>query len=139
MQLIHKDRSQEDKTKTCSRCGRTMHQMYQLELCPICMEMELFNQVKEYIRENDVHEQDVAEHFNIPLKKVREWIRDGRIQYKGDTVNKITGVNCKICGKPISFGNTCPECHSLEALKVVASLHHTENAAMHFLGNKEQK
>lgn len=141
MELIHDRKRFKDEVKTCKRCGRDLHPTYPHELCPICMEMDLFNQVKEYIRSNeDVREQDVAEKFNIPIRKVRSWIREGRIQYKGEAANKIGGVVCQICGKPISFGNLCPMCHSLKQLQVVRQYKKPSETAgeMHFIG-KEKK
>jgi hypothetical protein len=97
--------------------------------------MNLFNEVKEFIRSrNDVNENDVAEKFDIPVSKVRDWIKEGRIQYKGTSVNTISSVKCRICGKPIAFGVTCPECHSLENLKVVANMKKADDAAMRFVG-----
>lgn len=134
MHLVHQDRSQETEVKVCKQCSRQLHEAYPHDLCPMCMEYNLFNEVKDYIRNNDVHEQDVAEHFNIPLSKVRGWIREGRIQYKGESKDKISGVYCRVCGKPIAFGVTCPECHSLENLQIVANQQKVDNAAMRFLG-----
>ena len=138
MELIH-DRKKFNETKTCGKCGRELHESYPHELCPTCMEIELFSEVKEYIRNNDVHEQDVAEHFNIPIRKVRGWIREGRIQYKGDTTEKISGIYCRMCGKPIAFGNLCPQCHSLQQLQVVSSYKKPSDTAgeMHFLGKEK--
>lgn len=136
MQLIHKDRKEPD-IKYCAKCGKEMHSLYPDEYCPICKEYLLFQEVKDYIRSgNDIHEQDVAEHFNIPIRKVREWIKEGRIQYKGETAGKFSSVHCSICGKPITFGTVCPECHSLQKLQVVATNQTTENAEMHFLNKK---
>ena len=56
--------------------------------------MNLFAEVKDYIRENDVKEIDVAEHFGIPVSKVRRWIKEGRIQYKEG--ENITPIHCQI-------------------------------------------
>lgn len=139
MNLVLKENSANFGKKQCIRCGRNMHQMYPEDLCPACMEIELFHQVKEYIRENDVNEQDVAEHFDISVKKVRDWIREGRIQYKGESADKISSVTCKICGKPISFGVTCPECHSLAQLQVVAQMNQAQDEKMHFIGKNTMK
>ena len=135
MQLIHKDRSLE-RGKSCKQCGRDLNELYPHEYCPICAEINLFNEVKEYIRENDVNEQNVAEHFNLPVSKVRGWIREGKIQYKGG--NKISSVFCNVCGKPISFGRTCPECHSFQNLHIVAKMRKEEQAEMHYF-NKSSK
>lgn len=131
-------RSNSSRGKYCARCGREMNALYREKLCPACMEIELFSKVKEYIRENDVREQDVAEYFNISVKQVREWIREGRIQYKDESINGISSVNCKICGKPIAFGVTCAECHPFHQLQVVAKMQKSEAAKMHFLGKENE-
>lgn len=138
MTLMHKDHSEESDVKTCPECGTVLHELYQHKLCPLCMERNLFSEVKEYIRNNDVREQDVAEHFNISISKVRGWIREGRIQYKGDSKDTISGVNCRFCGKPIAFGTTCAECHHLQDLQIVANLKKTDRNKMHFIGQEPQ-
>ena len=94
------------------------------------------SEVKEYIRNNEVNEQDVASHFEIPIAKVRSWIKEGRIQYKNDPKENITSLYCRVCGKKIAFGVVCPECHSLENLKGVAAnqVKKGELGAMRFLG-----
>ncbi len=135
MRYVRKEKTENDE-KTCPQCGMKLHPTYKDELCPICLERNLFYQVKDYIRENDVNEQDVAEHFNISTQKVRGWIREGRIQYKGDDKNTISGVKCRICGKPISYGVTCSSCHKLQQLQVVAKLRKADPAEMHYLGKE---
>lgn len=132
MQLVRRDEP-EETVKSCPQCGTKLNNMYPHEFCPNCMEINLFNEVKDFIRENEVREQDVAEHFNIPIRKVRSWIREGRIQYKGEGKDAISGVHCRYCGKPISFGIACSECHSLQNLQVVAAQRGEDNAAMRFL------
>ena len=74
-------------------------------------EMELFDAVRNYIRENDVNEFGVAAHFDIPISRVKAWIREGRIEYKdlGDGV-LAEDKRCALCGKPIDFGNICAKC-----------------------------
>ena len=139
MELIH-NRKQDTKGKSCPNCGRDLHPSYPNELCPMCMEMELFSKVKEYIRENnDVHEQDVADEFNIPVRKVKEWIREGRIQYKGEPAKQISSIACRRCGKPISFGSLCSTCHSLEQLQVISQFKRPSdaNGEMHFIGKEK--
>lgn len=137
MQKLHEDRSEETNVKVCKQCNTRLSELYPHDLCPLCMERNLFNEVRTYIRENDVRENDVAEHFNIPVSKVRGWIREGRIQYKGDTNKTIAGICCRICGKPISFGNLCSECHSLQNLQVVANMKKSDDDAMRFLGKSK--
>ncbi len=125
--------------KTCTQCGKYLDERYPASICPVCEEMNLFSAVKEYIRENDVRETDVAEKFGIPVSKVRGWIRDGRIQYKGIGANKISGVNCQICGKVIDFGTLCPECHRVQGLQVVAKRYQEEKSMMRFLGKGSEE
>lgn len=68
--------------------------------------------VKDYIRSNVVNEYMVADHFQISIKKVRNWIKEGRIEYvEKDT--QIVGTKCQRCGKPVSFGTLCPDCMRL--------------------------
>lgn len=134
MHLVHKDREEMSTVKICPQCGTQLHEAYPDELCPLCIERNLFSEVKEYIRSNDVNEQDVAEHFNIPVAKVRGWIKEGRIQYKGESKDSISGVNCRFCGKPIAFGTTCADCRRLEDLQIIASMKKNEKGHMRFVG-----
>ena len=69
--------------KLCSNCGKPIARSQKETLCPDCLDNILYPQVKDYILHNNVTEIEVAEHFNIPLQKVRRWISDGRIEYKG--------------------------------------------------------
>jgi len=131
--VVNKGHS-ESSVKVCSQCSRRLHELYPYDICPVCKENNLFNEVKDYIRKNDVREQEVADHFQISVHKVRNWIKEGRIQYKGDPVNSVSSLYCKICGKPISFGILCPECHSPENIKVVVAQEQIEDASMRFLG-----
>ncbi len=104
--------SQRDNVKVCNNCGRRLIRESVNGLCPMCAEQELFCEVRDYIRANDVKDYDVAEKFGIPLAKVKEWIKQGRIQYKDDPTIKsvIMGNYCQICGTPTSFGTICSKC-----------------------------
>ena len=125
------------KGKSCPQCGRYLNDLYVEELCPMCQEINLFSRVRDYIRENEVNEYDVAEHFNIPLKKVRDWIREGRIQYKKQEEKSISAVHCRICGKPIDFGMLCSDCHRVNGVKAAAlKKQSAEQSAMRFLNKK---
>lgn len=95
--------------KYCELCRKPLSLDYEDTLCPLCLEHQLFQKVKEFIRENDVNEYDVAEEFNIPLHQVKHWIREGRIEYKDKRLNNIT-LHCVTCGAPINFGTHCSKC-----------------------------
>lgn len=121
----------------CQQCGRTLNPEYPDNICPICKEINLFNEVKEYIRDNDVNEIDIAEHFDIPNRKIREWIRDGRIQYKSAS-NAITALHCQICGKPLEFGTLCSACQHMQGLAVMAKQYEVEDGKMRFVGREDK-
>ena len=107
---LHKEEG--PKPRICINCGRRLLRDIEGNLCPRWAEQELFCEVRDYIRANDVKDYEVAEHFNLPLSKVKEWIKQGRIQYKDDPSMKqiIMGNYCQVCGKPTSFGTICSQC-----------------------------
>ncbi|SEL37682.1 MULTISPECIES: hypothetical protein [unclassified Butyrivibrio] len=98
--------------RVCKNCGRKLLHGVEGDLCPLCAEQELFCDVRDYIRANDVRDYEVAQHFNIPLSKVKNWIKQGRIQYKDDPSMKqvLMGNYCQVCGSPTNFGTICPKC-----------------------------
>ena len=99
------------KYKQCEFCGRPLPKNYEGELCPRCKDNQLFNEVKHFIRSNNVNEHEVAAHFGIPLKQVKEWIRDGRIEYRTkNAASNVSALHCQQCGAPITFGTLCPKC-----------------------------
>jgi len=97
-------------TKLCRSCDKPLPENYEEDICPRCKEIELFAQVRDYIRSNDVTERDVAAHFNLPLQKVKDWIKDGRIEYKDTGSGAIYESFCEICGTGIHMGNLCASC-----------------------------
>lgn len=97
--------------KECEFCKRPLPVRYEPTLCPECLDAQLFRDVKDFIRENTVNEYEVAEHFHIPLKQVKTWIRDGRIEYRADSATgRLVKMHCQKCGAPVSFGTLCPKC-----------------------------
>lgn len=121
-----------DNYKYCEFCKRPLPLDYADSLCPACKETKLFHQVKEYIRANDVTEYDVALHFHLPLHQVKQWIREGRIEYKEDHLNMIT-THCIKCGAPISFGQLCPKCLKQQNLSVHSSRTKEDDSRMRYL------
>lgn len=121
--------------KQCALCKCPLPLDYQEEYCPSCVDVKLFQEVKDYIRENDVNEYDVAQHFEIPLKQVKAWIREGRIEYKEKSEASIAGLHCQHCGAPVSFGTLCPKCLKLLNGRRGYEAKHTHNVddKMHYL------
>lgn len=101
-----------ENAKQCIICHKLISADYNGDVCPSCEEEILFSKVKDYIRENRVNEYMVAEHFNLPMKKVRSWIKEGRIEYV-EKNKQIVGTRCERCGKAVTFGSICPDCMRL--------------------------
>jgi hypothetical protein len=100
--------------KYCTFCGKPIPRSADFVCCPDCQELILFSSVRDYIRANDVNEFQVAEHFDIPLRLVRHWIKEGRIEYKTATDGKyINSIRCSRCGAPATFGSLCAACLKL--------------------------
>ncbi len=97
----------------CSGCKKLLPKEYEFEKCPFCIENDLFKEVREYIRANDVTEYDVAEAFEIPVSRVKEWISQGRIQYKQDKDKNYIGHHCARCGGLIPQGEFCISCRNI--------------------------
>lgn len=81
--MEHKESISYDK-KNCLRCGKLLPKSTEEEYCPSCKEAMLFDEVRDFIRENNVTEREVAEYFHLPKEKVKAWIRDGRVEYRNN-------------------------------------------------------
>lgn len=103
--------------KECIQCKRFMSVRYIPNICPICEEINLFREVRDYIRENEVNAFQVADKFNLPLEKVKTWIRCGKIEYKGRARRKEEYF-CLKCGKALFKGSYCPQCEQ-EAIRTI--------------------
>ena len=136
------EKNTSDKYKYCEFCGRTLPKHYEGTLCPTCQEAQLFRNVRDYIRANTVNEYEVAAHFGIPLKQVKEWIRDGRIEYRTENAaSNVSALHCQRCGAPVTFGTLCPKC--LKVLNQHGSTvtfskdkNNTNDSRMHYLDNE---
>lgn len=128
-----------DNYKLCPLCGKRLPHSYKEEYCPLCIDANLLNQVKDFIRENDVNEYQVADHFDIPVRHVKEWIREGRIEYRQTAQETINKIYCHICGAAVTFGTVCAKClkqQNKEAMRgFVANGPSNKSDRMHFLDN----
>ena len=113
MQSNNKETGLFQSYKSCSICGRRLPQTYEYDFCPNCKNAKLLRDVKDFIRENDVNEYQVAEYFDIPVSMVKNWIREGRIEYRLAKDQTSFTMHCQRCGAPISFGSVCPKCIKL--------------------------
>lgn len=102
-----------DNYKYCEFCMAPIPQDQEIPYCTACQDKIIFQHVKDYIRANDVNEFQVADHFNIPLRMVKNWIKEGRIEYKELAHGKKAlnnNLRCIKCGATISFGSVCSKC-----------------------------
>lgn len=97
-------------SKFCLWCHRPLASDSESDYCPSCQESLEFREVREYVRTHEVNEFQLAEAFGIPLRRVKGWIRDGRLEYK-EMPQKIKNLHCENCGREIKFGTLCPECN----------------------------
>lgn len=81
LNLDELERKQSANHKYCEHCGSPIPRSFELPYCASCQDTFLFKSVKEYIRNNNVNEFQVAEHFDIPLSLVKRWVREMRIEY----------------------------------------------------------
>jgi hypothetical protein len=125
--------------KVCSICGKRLPDSYMEDCCPGCLDAKLLRDAKDYIRENNVNEYQVAEHFDIPVRIVKDWIREGHIEYRSTGSSTFT-LHCQHCGAPVTFGSVCPTCLKLMnssgkgGFRSVAS---DSNHQMRFLQNSQ--
>lgn len=125
--------------KYCTVCHRLLEAGYEFDVCPSCIEREAFKQVREYIRNNEVTEREVAERFGLPLQRVKSWIREGRIQYQDKPGQKALGNRCARCGELIIQGEFCPKCLNLLRSPKGTLVYNPlddEESRMRFLNNK---
>lgn len=121
-----------NNVRYCLQCHRILPKNSDADFCDVCAELNLFKEARDFIRANDVNEDQVAEFLDIPVSQVRQWIREGRIQYKGHD-GKLTSLFCNICGKPIEYDTVCAECRRYEKLQVVAKARSLDNSRMRYL------
>jgi len=130
--------------KYCEYCGVPIYKNTDTPYCERCRDIVLFQEVKEFIRSYDVNEFQVAAHFDIPLRIVKGWINEGRIEYK-KTNTGLRSLNnqlkCEKCNSPITFGTVCTKClkqlnkniHGYDMQKIL------EEDRMFFLDNPTPK
>lgn len=127
--------------RQCGICGKRLPDTYKEDYCPNCLNLKLLHDVKDFIRENEVNEYQVAEQFDIPVKMVKEWIREGHIEYKQNKENEtIAGIHCRRCGAPVTFGTLCPKCLKLlngNSIKGYSQTNHSNSEKMRFLDQND--
>ncbi len=78
----------------------------------------MFMQAREYIYDNpDTNVVEVSEELEIDEDLILKWLRQGRLELKGEGV----GYPCDRCGKSIKSGRFCDSCQN--ELKMDSRMH----------------
>ena len=102
--------------RTCPRCGRRLPLSFKGDVCAVCEEERLFEEVRDYIRTNEVTEFKLAEKFGLTQRKIQKWINEGLIQFSGsDPTKRIKGTLRTMWGSagfwqllPVLYANDPP-------------------------------
>ncbi len=98
------------EVRNCKSCGRLFNYMGGMPICPNCQKKleEKFHEVKQYLHENPRSTiAQVAEEMDVPVKQIKQWIREERLTLSEASVD---GIVCESCGAPICSGRYCDKC-----------------------------
>lgn len=98
------------EVRNCKGCGRLFNYMGGTPLCLECRKKldEKFSDVKEYIEEHpSASISQVSEEMDVPIKQIKEWVREERLILSEASVD---GILCEHCGIPICSGRYCDKC-----------------------------
>lgn len=93
----------------CPRCGKIFVKFIE-SICDQCVKEEehVFEKVRDYVKDNpNKSVKEVAEACEVSVKRILQYIRDGRIEASGGMHGE---VRCSKCGKPIFIGRMCEKC-----------------------------
>lgn len=127
--------------KYCKLCKRILPVSYKEEFCGDCEERMLFDKVRDFVRKNEVNEYQVAEHFGISVRQVKQWIKEGRMEYKERDQKTLMSSYCIRCGARVSFGSLCTKCLRLlngEKTGYGVMEHSEEAGRMRFIDNDQE-
>jgi len=93
----------------CRKCGRLFHRVSQ-PICPECMkELEdKYQEVKEYLKEHDkATVVEISQELDVSVEQIKKWVREERLYF---TDPSASGIECLMCGIPITKGKYCARC-----------------------------
>lgn len=105
------------EVRNCTTCGRIFNSVMDLKRCPDCRKKDetKFRMIKEYLYDvPGASIEEVSENLGIDRQTILHFLREGRLETVGD--NMI--LYCEGCGKPISTGRLCEDCHRDEAMNI---------------------
>jgi len=99
----------EFRVEHCAMCGKVF-QVKTRNLCPECAEIHdrQYDAVDRYLFKNrHATVKETAEATGVPIKQIREWIRNKKISLAA--YPNLTDV-CDLCGSPTRKGHLCENC-----------------------------
>ncbi|MGM7702921.1 TIGR03826 family flagellar region protein [Pseudalkalibacillus sp. Hm43] len=97
----------------CAQCGRLFAKVVR-SVCDVCYQEEekMFETVYKFIRKKANREAsiiEVSQATGVPEKTIIRFVREGRL--RASQFPNLT-FPCDSCGKQISTGRTCDDCHN---------------------------
>lgn len=95
---------------TCKSCGRLFNVISRTKICPNCKAAleDKFQDVKKYLDENPSATIEIlSKDCEIPVKQIKEWIREERLAFREGSAS---GITCEQCGVMILTGRFCDQC-----------------------------
>jgi flagellar operon protein (TIGR03826 family) len=103
------------EVRNCRLCGKLFNYIGGIPVCPACKEEleKKYNQVKEYIRENQKATMaEISEDNDVSIQQINQWVREERLVFTDDSP---IGIECENCGKSIKTGRYCEMCKNTMA------------------------
>ena len=94
----------------CKKCGRIFQQITSRRICPDCEKAleDKFLEVRDYIRQNpNVSIMEVSREKEVSVEQIKQWVREERMLF---TNAEGSGIECVMCGIPITTGKYCARC-----------------------------
>ena len=98
------------EVKACKNCKSLFQYITGPQICSKCktVEEEMFQRVKEYLRENPGESMNiVSEETEVSVSLIEKFLRQGRLEVTPDSQITLT---CEMCGKRITTGRFCAAC-----------------------------
>lgn len=98
------------EVKMCRLCGHMFKDFGQTDYCPDCapkVESAIQNIRVFWMDHPNASAEECADHVGIPVKQVKEWIREQKIIAPTE---KGSQIFCKVCQAPIQSGHLCTKC-----------------------------
>jgi len=95
--------------QNCPRCGKLFVKV-KAPVCAACEKADeaAFDRVRDYVKENqDSPIKQVSEACEVPVKRILQYVRDGKLEVSQGMQGEVT---CSKCGIPINIGRMCEKC-----------------------------